>query len=233
MSKQKHKVALRAQLEWEPNTRLPGRVLVDIKRRTKTKHALLPSVVELPNGTYTFILGNLYDVLNDLTYVPCKKRVRKKVNGRDNFVFQYKRLPIPTSPVPAQDAELFNLINNLRAQYGALPVTYNDRLEQAAQLHAEDMAKYDYLGHTSHDGTEFAKRVRASHYQGKPAGEVVSRGSIDPQDALNDWINSPEHFKALINPEFDNIGIGLCPKLYPGYTQAVNFWVVDFGYDMV
>jgi hypothetical protein len=54
-----------------------------------------------------------------------------------------------------------------------------------------------------------------------------------PQDALNDWINSPEHFKALINPEFDNIGIGLCPKLYPGYTQAVNFWVVDFGYDMV
>jgi uncharacterized protein YkwD len=128
----------------------------------------------------------------------------------------------PPAPVTgtAQDRQgdwALQAANAARATHGLPPLHLDPALTVAAQQHAADMAWHGYLAHTSPEGgTPLARYLKAGGDPAKLVGEniahcpscynAVTQGTI--QQLTQDWMNSPEHRKNLLAPEFDSFGFG-------------------------
>ena len=99
------------------------------------------------------------------------------------------------------------------------PMLYHAGLTEIAQLHSEEMNRYDFLAHESRDGTDFGDRVWP-YYEGTTIGENVAMGYSNNWDVVFDgWMCSSGHRSNIMEAEFEDIGTGI-DGLY--YTQ-------DFG----
>lgn len=146
---------------------------------------------------------------------------------------------IPPDPVPGgQIGRVVELVNAARATtqkcgtvaMGPSPaLKYNDALAKAAQLHADDMAANNYLSHDSLDGRTVVDRIKAAGYPGAPGGENIARGLLDADGVVRDWLDSPVHCTALMDPDFASVGIGLAYR--DEAAGRVVYWVQDFGWD--
>ena len=99
------------------------------------------------------------------------------------------------------------------------PMLYHAGLTEIAQLHSEEMNRYDFLAHESRDGTDFGDRVWP-YYEGTTIGENVAMGYSNNWDVVfQGWMCSAGHRSNIMEAEFEDIGTGI-DGLY--YTQ-------DFG----
>lgn len=121
------------------------------------------------------------------------------------------------------DASFAELINGVRASNGAGSVSYNAKLDQAAQGHADDMLANDYFSHTSIDGRTLSDRVNASGYKWKKVGENIGQGQTSEQEVLDGWVASPHHQANNIDPDFEEFGLGRAG------TGLDTRWVLVFG----
>ena len=130
-----------------------------------------------------------------------------------------------------------------RAFNAARPVRWNDSLAEASRLHAEDMARYNYFGHSGRDGSDPAQQ-RASHsgatvrsgwryrrneragYRYRSTGENIAAGPMKPEDAVAGWIKSPPHCANLMNPAFTEMGVAFAVD--PRSEMGV-YWTQAFG----
>lgn len=133
--------------------------------------------------------------------------------------------PTPT-PLPTAASEVeavIQLTNQARQEAGLPPLQANPALTSAAQSHASDMAINDYFSHTSQDGSTLVDRVSAAGYSWSALGENISRGRGDADAVMQGWMNSPGHRSNILNPEFQEIGVG--------YAEASSgpYWVQVFG----
>ena len=101
------------------------------------------------------------------------------------------------------------------------PLSFNQQLEDAAQAHAEDMARRGYFEHDTPDGVTPFDRMRAAGYQGGLMGENIAQGYRDAESVVQGWIDSPGHCRNLMNADFDELGVGYYPE--------GNQWVQNFG----
>jgi len=123
--------------------------------------------------------------------------------------------------------QVIDLVNVERRKAGLAPMTFNDRLEKAAQGHAEDMKSRNYFSHTTPEGVVFSTRIKNAGYPQKPCncsystsyGENIARGQTTAQKVMTDWMNSPGHKKNILSSSFKEIGIGI----------SGTYWVQDFG----
>ncbi|HOU11713.1 MAG TPA: CAP domain-containing protein [Anaerolineae bacterium] len=128
----------------------------------------------------------------------------------------------PVSPTVASEAspganqtaladEIFQRINQFRADRGLAPCNRNPALEQAALLHAQDCAQRGELTHTGSDGSTVSQRVARAGYDAVGAAEITTTG--DSAQAAMDWWTSeaPDgpHHSVLINPAFKDIGVAV------------------------
>jgi uncharacterized protein YkwD len=97
-----------------------------------------------------------------------------------------------------EDANFASLLNGMRVASDLEPLTYDDRLNSAAQKHAQDMVDNDYFSHRSLDGRTVPERIEAEGYNARGWGENIAGGQQSDQQALDAWINSPPH-NALLN----------------------------------
>jgi uncharacterized protein YkwD len=64
------------------------------------------------------------------------------------------------------------------------------------------------------------------------AGEILAlgnQGSATVRGTMSNWLNSDQHHSILLDPRFDEIGLGLVHGGFRGYA-GVSFWVGHFGY---
>jgi len=94
-----------------------------------------------------------------------------------------------------------------RAFNAARPLRWNDALAEASRLHAEDMARFNYLSHSGRDGSDSAQRVERAGYRYRSVGENIAAGQMNPNDAVESWIKSPLHCANLMNPGFTDMGV--------------------------
>jgi len=106
----------------------------------------------------------------------------------------------------AEDIEIFDLMNDLRAQgfscpdgttfsANPTPQQFDCRLWMASYLHSKDMAENGYFSHNSQDGRSPWDRASV---QGISAhAENIAAGSSGAQDTLNQWLNSNGHCKNI------------------------------------
>jgi len=69
-----------------------------------------------------------------------------------------------------------NELNIYRAQYGLSPVSLSEKLNQASEVHAKDLAQAGIISHTGTDGSGHGDRVQRQGYYFSIAGENVATG---------------------------------------------------------
>jgi uncharacterized protein YkwD len=124
------------------------------------------------------------------------------------------------------DDEVFLRVNQIRQSAGLQLLARNRALDLAAQFHAEDMARNNFMSHSGSNGSNPAARIRAAGYPWINWGENVAVGYSSPSAVMNAWMNSPGHRANILNPNVREIGIGIAQA--PG-TRWGFFWCQDFG----
>ncbi|WP_145859298.1 CAP domain-containing protein [Pedobacter suwonensis] len=132
-----------------------------------------------------------------------------------------------TGPVNSL-ASLVNKINLIRQRGCNCGVEYmppvadlsvNNQLQNAAIIHATDMAEQNYFDHLSPDGGTPAERATSAGYKGDFRAENLAKGYGEADQVINAWKNSVSHCKAMMDAKSKEVGVG----------TAKNYWVVTFG----
>lgn len=127
-------------------------------------------------------------------------------------------------PVTAQDpaSQVFQLVNQVRANYGLVGFTYNGRLAAAAQEQANWMAVNVQYVH-NHDGSTPQTRAQSAGYSGRVSENIVGGTDLTPQQGVIWWQNSPTHFNTMISTRYTEAGVGVA------YGADQNFYVLVVG----
>jgi uncharacterized protein YkwD len=102
--------------------------------------------------------------------------------------------------------EIFNLVNQLRAEHGLPPYQFNGTLAVAAQNHANWMAANVAYSHTQHDGSTPQTRANAAGYNGSVTEIIVGGSNMTPQQGLIWWRNSALHYSNMVSNRYFEAG---------------------------
>lgn len=137
--------------------------------------------------------------------------------------------PSPPTVQSRFDAELLQLTNEERRKVGLSTLQLSPQLQQAAQGHAEDMARNSFFSHTGANGSTLATRVRAAEYLYSFVGENIAAGRATPAQTIQQWMNSPGHRENMLNRNFTQVGFGYVSAPSTPYRY---YWVQVFGTPM-
>ena len=129
-----------------------------------------------------------------------------------------KPAPQPEPTVPTNDADvdamkqdIIDRTNALRKENGVAVLRVNDRLMQAAQVRADEMAAHTVYSHTRPNGGKF-NTVTDCPYMAENIHRIADWVLSDQtlaERAVADWSASTTHNKNMVNPKLSEIGVGL------------------------
>lgn len=90
-----------------------------------------------------------------------------------------------------------------------IPLVENSTLDLAAQIKADDMAYNNYFSHVSPSGLKFTFWLQILGYKYKAAGENLAEGFTDVKDMETSLMKSPEHKANIVNPLYQQMGLGI------------------------
>ena len=138
-----------------------------------------------------------------------------------------REIPRTALPAAVLPGSVIALTNVERAHEGIPALIRNPKLDYAAQLKAEDMAKKGYYAHVSPEGLTPMHFVDEAGYAYSIVGEnlVVQRTSA--QEVIDAFMGSPGHRANILRPDFTEIGVGAAQGTYKG--QKTTFTVQIFA----
>lgn len=116
---------------------------------------------------------------------------------------------------------LMNSINQNREAKGLQPLIENEKLNQAAMLKAQDMAKNNYFAHQSPQGVTPWYWFLRSGYNYKYAGENLAVGFLNSEEVFNAWYNSPSHKENMLNSNYKEFGMAILDGNFGGGKTTV------------
>lgn len=136
-------------------------------------------------------------------------------------------------PLPSHEAAVVALVNQARAAGGdcggngsfapSAPLTMHASLHCAARVHSKDMADRMYFDHTNPEGEDpFDRMARAGYGSFKTQGENIAMGTLTPADTVDGWLASDGHCANMLNPEYEQIGVGV-------YEGGSFYWTQTFA----
>ncbi|MFJ8043288.1 sigma-70 family RNA polymerase sigma factor [Kitasatospora sp. NPDC096147] len=136
--------------------------------------------------------------------------------------------PTPTrsvisSPPPASEQQLVDLVNSARAKQGCRPVRVDPRLRTAARRHAADMAAQHYFGHRDPAGADTGDRITAAGYRWTRLGENLNQHRKTAAEVLNDWLGGPSSLQNVMDCRFTDAGVGIAQ------TPDGPLWTLDLA----
>lgn len=117
--------------------------------------------------------------------------------------------------------DLYTLTNETRSANKLTVLKPNSALEVAAQLKLQDMVAHDYFAHVSPKGVQPWNWFDVARYQYQIAGENLAMDFTSSQEVMNAWINSPDHRKNILLPEFTDIGIAVGTGIINGQQRTI------------
>ena len=108
-----------------------------------------------------------------------------------------------------EDQTFGRILNNVRIGNGASAVTYDSRLDAAAQGHADDMVDRGYFAHNSPEGDDVRDRILEQGYIPIAYGENLARGQQSQAGAITGWENSPAHDAMMNATTLEEFGLGM------------------------
>lgn len=110
------------------------------------------------------------------------------------------------------------IVNNERASAGLCELTYNENLQQAAVIRAEEISKY--FSHTRPNGEEWWTVDESNVY-----GENLAKGFSSAQGVFDAWMGSSLHKENILFPDFKTIGVARYET-----EDGRIYWCQLFGY---
>lgn len=122
--------------------------------------------------------------------------------------------------------EIVRLTNEVRKENGVAELPTDDALMRAAQAAAEEYARTG--AYSSHDMKMEAEMRRAAGitYGGGSNLTAGNLGSAEyvAENAINNWVNSPDHFTTMTRANRDNFGVGVAKLNNNGGWVCVQFF---------
>ncbi|MFA5129651.1 MAG: CAP domain-containing protein [Patescibacteria group bacterium] len=144
-------------------------------------------------------------------------------------------LPIQAYLAPdvlaGQTNKIMALTNNVRKGKGLPVLREASVLDTTAYQKAADMAENGYFSHTGPNGHTLSYFLKNAGYKYSTAGENLAMGFSDAESVMSAWMKSPTHYANLIDPDFQEFGVGIEEGLYDG-TDTV-FVAQHFGRPLV
>ena len=113
--------------------------------------------------------------------------------------------------VAAAKQDIIDYTNALRCENGVDALRVNNRLMQAAQVRADEMAAHTVYSHTRPNGGKF-NTVTDCPYMAENIHRIADWVLSDQtlaERAVADWSASTTHNKNMVNPKLSEIGVGL------------------------
>ncbi len=102
--------------------------------------------------------------------------------------------------------QVFELTNQIRAEYGLSPLQKLDSLTAAAVTRAWETTISN--SHTRPDGTSCFTVLSEYGLNLSHRGENIAVWNSTPQQAVNSWMNDAAHRNILLDPEYKYLGVG-------------------------
>ena len=107
------------------------------------------------------------------------------------------------------DLTLLESTNQARVGASSAELTLSDKLDQAAQAKAEDMASKNYWSHITPAGEQPWSFIEAADYSYGFASENLAYGFDSSADTIKGWLNSPNHKQAMLDQKVSQVGFGI------------------------
>lgn len=140
-----------------------------------------------------------------------------------------------TDPVEL-NSEMLALINQTRASsqvcrgqsYPAVAALQLDaRLENAAIVHADDMATHNFLSHSGSDGSSAGNRADRQDYDWVYISENLGGNYPDSAAILKAWMDSNEgHCEVIMAARAKDLGAAC---IYQEGSQYTSYWALELG----
>jgi uncharacterized protein YkwD len=142
-----------------------------------------------------------------------------------------------SNSMQALQSDLLVQINDFRRAHGLVSFRLSSKLSLAARQHSTEMAARGYFSHDSGDGSHFDRRIARYYpvtrrYWSVGENLLWSSPSVDAHDALEMWLNSPEHRANLMTARWREIGVSAVHAISaPGAfgNREVTIVTTDFG----
>jgi uncharacterized protein YkwD len=134
--------------------------------------------------------------------------------------------PAPPPIVQVSDVQqsVVTSVNQYRAQSGRAAVAVDQRLTNAAQSHANDMAARGVMTHTGTGGTNAGQRITANGYTWTTWAENVAAGQPTAADVMSAWMNSAGHQANILNGSMVHIGVAAAIG-----ANGVTYWAMELA----
>jgi hypothetical protein len=110
------------------------------------------------------------------------------------------------APVTSDNVE--NLVNQERTSRGLAALKINYSLDNAAQKKSSDMIKRNYFDHYAYGLSPWVF-IQNENYDYLYAGENLAMDFNTAEGMVNAWMASPSHRKNILNPDFNEMGVGV------------------------
>ena len=130
----------------------------------------------------------------------------------------------------AQERYFVQLVNSTRLENGLAPLKIARPLNASAELHSQWMLSADVFSHTGAGGSSASDRMARAGFPmygeswgtRENLGYVQARGAADLTDEIRqlhqNLLNSPSHYRNIVDPNMEFIGIGLEMGNFQGHT---------------
>ena len=109
----------------------------------------------------------------------------------------------------------------------APPLRWNPQVAYAALLESEWMLANNKFSHGWDDGKYVWHRFEMVHYAWSQADENIAAGFRTLPEAMQAWIDSPSHCKALMRADIQEVGLAVVPGTVQ--TQYGSYWTMALG----
>lgn len=104
-------------------------------------------------------------------------------------------------------AEVLRLVNIERANNGLAALEYDEKLQKAAQVRADELVKY--YSHDRPDGSSCFTVLGDFGITSWASAENIAAGYASPADVVEGWMNSPGHRANILNSKYKYLGVGM------------------------
>ncbi len=137
---------------------------------------------------------------------------------------QEKEPPLQKKDVPTIEMDLFNMVNIEREKLGLATVRFSPPLSFLARKHSQDMAQREDISHLSTTGETYSDRlVEGGFYFTKNGENVAYSQTFIPEFIHKGFMDSPGHRANVLDPDFDELGVGVVFKEDKGYYVTQDF----------
>lgn len=102
--------------------------------------------------------------------------------------------------------KLYQLTNREREKNGLPPLSYSEKLSQAAALKAQDMFAKNYWAHYAPDGITPWDFILNSGYQYEYAGENLAKNFLFSEGVVEAWMKSAAHKANILRKDYNEVG---------------------------